>query len=105
MKRMGDDHNGTNQVMRGGSWINNARNVRAAYRNHSSPGNRNDNLGFRLARAHERIGDPSLTRPSSCPGSVETRQKPQGRRCVSSQSGGCRRESSPVARPWVVFGR
>jgi hypothetical protein len=43
--------------MRGGSWIDNARNVRAAYRNDNDPANRNDNLGFRCARAHERIGE------------------------------------------------
>ena len=41
------------RVIRGGSWINDARNVRAAYRNHDHPSNRNDNRGFRLARAPE----------------------------------------------------
>ena len=46
----------SNRVMRGGSWNNNGRNVRSAYRNHNSPGNRNDNIGFRLALAHGRIG-------------------------------------------------
>ena len=45
-----------NRVLRGGSWNDNARNVRAAYRNHNDPANRNDNLGFRCARAHERVG-------------------------------------------------
>ena len=45
-----------NRVIRGGSWNNDARNVRAAYRNHNDPTNRNDNLGFRCARAHERVG-------------------------------------------------
>jgi formylglycine-generating enzyme required for sulfatase activity len=44
------------RVMRGGSWNDNARNVRAAYRNHNDPANRNDNVGFRCARAHERVG-------------------------------------------------
>ncbi|MCP5045383.1 MAG: SUMF1/EgtB/PvdO family nonheme iron enzyme [bacterium] len=38
-----------NRVVRGGSWINNARNCRSAYRNRNQPGNRNDKLGFRLA--------------------------------------------------------
>ena len=46
----------SNRVMRGGSWNNNGRNVRSAYRNHNSPDNRNDNIGFRLALAHSRIG-------------------------------------------------
>jgi hypothetical protein len=39
---------GSNRVIRGGSWINNARNCRSAYRNNADPGNRNDNLGLRL---------------------------------------------------------
>jgi hypothetical protein len=35
-------------VLRGGSWINNARNCRSAYRNRNHPEERNDNIGFRL---------------------------------------------------------
>ncbi|MCB1806409.1 MAG: hypothetical protein KDK04_15125 [Candidatus Competibacteraceae bacterium] len=35
--------------MRGGSWNNDADNCRSAYRNHNDPGNRNNNLGFRVA--------------------------------------------------------
>jgi formylglycine-generating enzyme required for sulfatase activity len=46
---------GSNRVLRGGSWNNNGRNVRSAYRNHNSSGNRNDNIGFRLALAHSRL--------------------------------------------------
>jgi len=38
-------------VLRGGSWINNAQNCRSAQRNDNDPGKRNDNIGFRLARA------------------------------------------------------
>ncbi len=42
-------------VCRGGSWINNGRNLRAAYRNNAwNIGN--DNNGFRLARAHNIAG-------------------------------------------------
>jgi len=37
-------------VIRGGSWNNDARNCRSAVRNNSLPGNRDDNLGFRLSR-------------------------------------------------------
>jgi len=44
---------GENRVIRGGSWNDNGRNARSAYRNHNGPGNRNDNLGFRLASARE----------------------------------------------------
>ena len=46
-------------VVRGGSWNNNARNCRSAYRNRNEPANRNDNLGFRCAPAHDLIlSDP-----------------------------------------------
>ncbi len=47
----GAGRTGTERVNRGGSSNSNARNVRAAYRNWNPPDNRNDNLGFRLARA------------------------------------------------------
>ena len=57
--------------MRGGSWINNARNVRPAYRNRNEPSNANDNLGFRLSReqgragwfVHDPVGDLSCSEP------------------------------------------
>ena len=51
--------NGGNRVIRGGSWNDNARNVRAANRNGNHPGNANDNLGFRLLRALVRAGWPT----------------------------------------------
>jgi hypothetical protein len=44
-------HTGANRVNRGGSWNNNASNCRAANRNRNEPGNRNNNLGFRVALA------------------------------------------------------
>ena len=35
------------RVVRGGSWNNNERNARCAYRNNNHPDNRNDNVGWR----------------------------------------------------------
>lgn len=45
----GDSTNGSNRVIRGGSWNNNADNCRVANRNNNNPDNRNNNNGFRLA--------------------------------------------------------
>ena len=53
--RWGLGSKGSNRVMRGGSWNNNARNVRSACRNWNDPGNRNKNLGFRLLNSAERV--------------------------------------------------
>ncbi|MCB9759497.1 MAG: formylglycine-generating enzyme family protein [Alphaproteobacteria bacterium] len=41
---------GSRRVVRGGSWLSNARYVRAAYRSANHPSGRDDYLGFRLAR-------------------------------------------------------
>jgi hypothetical protein len=41
--------NGGQRVLRGGSWNNNPDNARAANRNRNNTGNRNNNVGFRLA--------------------------------------------------------
>ncbi|MBD3335741.1 MAG: SUMF1/EgtB/PvdO family nonheme iron enzyme [Candidatus Eisenbacteria bacterium] len=40
---------GSNRVIRGGNWNNNAQNCRSANRNNNNPGNSNNNIGFRLA--------------------------------------------------------
>ena len=45
---------GSNRVIRGGSWVDPARYVRAAYRDWSVPGARLSGLGFRLSRGPER---------------------------------------------------
>jgi hypothetical protein len=55
------------RVIRGGSWNNNAQNVRAAYRNHNEPTNRNNNLGFRCAELTTEPDGSLLNRPASRP--------------------------------------
>lgn len=58
---------GSNRVLRGGSWNNNASNCRVANRNNNSPSNRNNNNGFRLALAQNIVSDdPLVNRESSC---------------------------------------
>ena len=47
---------------RGGSFGNNARNVRSANRNRNDPRNRNDNLGFRVVVAHDTLSLPEILR-------------------------------------------
>ena len=47
---------GADRVFRGGSWYDDARHVRAAYRYDYVPGNRDDNLGFRCARVQVQDG-------------------------------------------------
>ena len=55
-------------MIRGGSWNNDARNARSANRNRNKPENRNNNLGFRLARAQPWGGFPfGLARPLTGP--------------------------------------
>jgi Sulfatase-modifying factor enzyme 1 len=55
------------RVIRGGSWNNDAQNLRAAYRNHNEPTNRNNNLGFRCAELTTKPDGSLLNRPASCP--------------------------------------
>jgi hypothetical protein len=40
---------GAARQVRGGSWNNNRNNLRCANRNRNTPGNRNNNVGFRCA--------------------------------------------------------
>jgi Sulfatase-modifying factor enzyme 1 len=55
------------RVIRGGSWNDEAQNVRAAYRNHNEPSNRNNNLGFRCAELTTEPDGSLLNRPASRP--------------------------------------
>ncbi|MCX6868862.1 MAG: RNA-directed DNA polymerase [Verrucomicrobia bacterium] len=48
-----DGPSGSNRVLRGGNWNNNADNCRVANRNNNSPGNTNNNIGFRTVRSSE----------------------------------------------------
>lgn len=47
-------HSGSNRVKRGGSFDNDADDLRAANRNDDDPSNQNDNLGFRCASSRAR---------------------------------------------------
>ena len=53
---IGPMHEGTLRVLRGGSWLNPARFVRAAYRTTANPSHRDSDYGFRLSRG---LGAPS----------------------------------------------
>ncbi len=52
MNPTGPEGVGSERVYRGGSWVNDARNVRVAFRFRVAPGNRYLSVGFRLARSY-----------------------------------------------------
>jgi sulfatase modifying factor 1 len=81
-------------VLRGGSWINDGRNCRSANRNGNDPGNRNDNIGFRLSRAPPSRGGEAQPRHLSPPRSPRW-GKQEGRRRASR----ARPEPPPASRP------
>ena len=101
---------GSLRVLRGGSFLNNERNARAAYRNRNNPHNRNRNNGVRVgvAAAHssqERSGSPemspgyglateALRESAACPW-------PQSRACGPAGSGEYRIAPAPGFCPWV----
>lgn len=76
---------GQHRVNRGGSWNSTARNVRAANRNRNDPGNRNDNLGFRLVRAQRWAGWPAPDQ-TAVPSRSQESGEYKGRRCASRAS-------------------
>ena len=83
----GRDHDVRKRVIRGGSWNNNARNARSANRNRNEPGNRNNNLGFRVDRDRGEIGGSASTRSLSCPGHIWPGRKGKGPDRASSREG------------------
>lgn len=59
----------SNRVLRGGSWNNNAQNVRVANRNNNTPSNRNNNIGFRVvSQLTNQDGGPLAEQPLVPPG-------------------------------------
>ena len=80
------------RVIRGGSWSSDARDVRAAYRDHIEPSGRDNDLGFRCAEfreglvsggegraesASERLAEPRGDREPARPGTTRGRSKQQ----------------------------
>jgi len=55
---------GARRAVRGGSWNNHPLNCRASYRNRNTPGNRNNNQGFRVAFCHMLGGRAGRQRPA-----------------------------------------
>ena len=92
----GGSKTGAGRVIRGGSWNDNARNCRCAYRNQNTPDNRNENLGFRCARAQRRTGR-SEPEQIPLPGGGLPSPQPKGPRRVGSGER-MPREGSPVGR-------
>jgi len=93
LPRKGRVQKGHKRVLRGGSWLNNGRNLRSANRNANAPDNRNHNIGVRLAGALWAGGSinqrPVLFRRLSTAGG----QSPGPRRVSRPQA-----ESLPVGR-------
>jgi len=73
----------TNRVKRGGSWNNNAENVRSANRNNNTPSDSNNNLGFRLSNTmlslnrnvYECFGSAVLSRHTTCSAKERTNRE------------------------------
>ncbi len=64
---------GAGRVARGGSYWDQARNVRSAYRNHRDPGNEIRNQGFRVCL-------PRVPEPAAEPGELQGPEQARSRR-------------------------
>ena len=59
-------------MIRGGSWNNNAQNLRSSNRNNDAPDNRNNNVGFRLVSTNQvKARERRLRITLACPGFVQ----------------------------------
>ena len=65
---------GSHRVLRGGSWCDDARSVRAACRYMSVPANRFDFAGLRLARGHQPGRGPEVPPPEAAPAGKRSRR-------------------------------
>ena len=74
----------SNRVKRGG-WNSEPRNARSANRNRNVPENRNNNLGFRLARAQRTWWIPRRTEPAAFPSRGPARRA----KCIPGPPGAC----------------
>jgi hypothetical protein len=64
--KQGYNAEGSNRVIRGGSWNNNAENCRVANRNNDNPENRWNNNGFRVAFAPNSKKEPNGRISAKC---------------------------------------
>jgi hypothetical protein len=86
------------QLLRGGSWNNNARNCRSAYRNHNEPDNANNpdnatnHVGFRVVYLpqHPSTSEPLEGIPAAAPEGSQT----QGSQTQGSQTQGSQTQGS-----------
>jgi formylglycine-generating enzyme required for sulfatase activity len=63
---------GSIRVYRGGSWVNDARNCRSAFRYYENPGALDRHLGFRLLMTVAASDSPSIDKSTSVSGAIET---------------------------------
>jgi len=92
---------GSNRVKRGGSWNNNAINVRVANRNNNGPGDENNNVGFRLVstpHGKDALSHPRTPAPRA---DGDKHGRPEG----ASTSTYKRRGNAPAGAVGLSFGR
>ena len=89
-------------MIRGGSWNNNPANLRSANRNRNTPTNRNNNIGFRLART---LHSPELLRSRSQQACTEaSRADLEERRVRRPRPASCRTHEPGRGADWRSSG-